>query len=612
MPSRYVDDVEEDFDYTRAPDAEGADDIEVINRKIMNQHPEDISLLADRWQNAHDLLASIRQQVLDQSNVLYQQHWREARARDIFMQKGPGETLAYLDDWVDATLSNRDALRALVMVATDARTRMERLYADYQRDISAARDLSTWDELQEDLQFWQGWEVSVDRFTGMFGIGRDTSEAKEQAAREAVDAVHRKYNHDAQVLARDVATQYAETFTKVGGGHGALFEPMNVVFNPPHDPFPTPPGAPPVAPPAPPPSAPPVPPPSPAAAPPPPGAVPIPLTTAPPAPGGLPSPGSPPPAVVPSVNAAAVPTVPPPLSANQVGRAPIAPPAVGPGAAKVAGVPQPGAGPAALPPNAARPGVHKGVLKGASTPGGTPAVPPGMPPPGRTLGRKAPASPSGKEPERHALRSPGGPESAFAGPTPPASPPVLGNPRQAPGRPGRSERSPVAGSRQSDPPPPGTPAGTVPPVLKAPASSRTGPPAQQPPARRNPPGRPGTPGADWVGTETARVGASDQVLGRPKPPTGQPVSRLEEVPERLRQRRHTEQPAAPERPRPGKVPPELAPRRATADEPTPTEAPLDEDAFYVETPGGGVIAKQQERTTYRPEPPAALGREEAT
>jgi hypothetical protein len=302
VPTRYRDGVEEDFDYTRAPDAEGADDIEMINRKIMNQHPEDISLLADRWQNAHDLLASIRQQLLDQSNILYQQHWREAEARNIFMQKGPGETLAYLDDWLDATQSNVDALRALVTIATDSRGRMERMYADYQRDVSAARDLSWGDEFQEDIQIWQGWGFSRGSF-GMPSFGRDTSEAKEQAAREAVDAVHRKYNHDAQVLARDVATQYADTFTKVGGGHGALFEPMNVVLNPPHDPFPTPPGAPPVAPPAPPPSAPPLPPP-PATAPPPPGAVPPPPTNAPPPPGGVPSPGpAPAPPPVPALNA---------------------------------------------------------------------------------------------------------------------------------------------------------------------------------------------------------------------------------------------------------------------------------------------------------------------
>jgi hypothetical protein len=296
------------------------------------------------------------------------------------------------------------------------------------------------------------------------------------------------------------------------------------------------------------------------------------------------------------------------VPANQVARAPAPPPAVGPGTTGLTGPPQPGTGPGALPPNATRPGVHKGVLKGGA-PGGTPAIPPGMPPPGRTLGRKAPASPGGKEPERHAARGPGGPESAFAGPTPPTAPPVLGNPRQTPARPGRTERSQVTGPRQTDPPQPGTPVGAVPPILNAPAQSRTTPPTQQPPARRTLPGRPATPGADWVGADTARLEANDPVLGR-NPPTTQPASRLEEVPERLRRRRTAEQPA--EGLRPGEVPPELAPRRAAAEEPVPAEAPLDEDAFFVETPGGGVLGKQQERTTYRPEPPAALGREEAT
>ncbi|HEU4421340.1 MAG TPA: hypothetical protein VFR67_02235, partial [Pilimelia sp.] len=49
--------------------------IETIRQRLLNQHPEDISALADQWQNAYNLLSSIRAQLLDTSNTLYNEHW---------------------------------------------------------------------------------------------------------------------------------------------------------------------------------------------------------------------------------------------------------------------------------------------------------------------------------------------------------------------------------------------------------------------------------------------------------------------------------------------------------------------------------------------------------
>ncbi|MFC0529915.1 hypothetical protein [Phytohabitans kaempferiae] len=605
--TRYAD-VQQNFDYTKPAGSTGADDIEMINRKIMNQHPEDISLLADRWQNAHDLLVSIRAQLLLQGGLL-EREWRESRARDIFLERGPGETLAYLDDWIEATLSNKEALRALVTIAEDSRTRMQEIWADYQRDIAAARDLSTWDEIKEDLQIWQGWKASLSRSTGMVGVSRDTGEAKEQAAREAVNAVHERYNRIAQAHASGVASRYAETFTKIGEGHGALFEPMNVVFNPPHPPFPALPGAPPGAPSVAPPGAPagvPTAPPVPPAArlfhpvvPPvemiarPDVSVAVPSPAAVPTPPAVPAAPVPPGMAVPPVPAP--PGVPVPTVAGPVTGVPVTRPSVGPGALPPGAPPQP----SALPPGAPRPGVHNGVLKAGNAPAAPPSLPPNMPQPGRTIGR-APTAPDTEEPARPVTGRPTDSESAFSGPPPPASP-VLGNPRQPPARPGHRERPPLTGPRRTDPPAPGAPAGAVPPVLNAPSPPQATPPRQSP-ARRGTPGAPVPPGSEWVGAGTARDRASGPVLGRPHTPTGQPASRLEEVPERLRghaARQPTSGPA---------VPPELTPRRTVPEEPAPAEIRPDEEAFHLETPGGGVIGKQPERAVHRPEPPASLGR----
>jgi hypothetical protein len=203
---------------------------------------------------------------------------------------------------------------------------------------------------------------------------------------------------------------------------------------------------------------------------------------------------------------------------------------------------------------------------------------------------------------------------------------VLNNPRPAKGRPGRrDDATPAArGPGQTDPPTPGRPGATAPPVLNAPTSGRVGPdpavrgrPGQRSTGQPGAAGRRRRPDVEWVGTDAARAEAAEPVLDRPEPPlTGQAVSRLEEVPARLRRARAESQPAGPARTKPGTVPPELAARRGAAETPGSTDAGaaaddqrvvLDEDAFSVETPGGGVLGKQREDKSYRPEPPPALG-----
>jgi hypothetical protein len=610
VPNRYGP-ARENFEYTKSPGSDGADDIETINRKIMNQHPEDISLLADRWQNANQLLVSIRAQLLQQAKAL-EERWRKSDARALFLEKGPGKTLAYLDDWIEATQSNVAALRALVPIAESSRKRMSEIWADYKRDIAAARDISTWDEIQEDLQFWQGWRMRVNPVTGMFGVTRDTSEAKEEAAREAVNAVHERYTRLAQEHASKVAFQYGQTFANVGEGHGALFEPMNVVFNPPHPPLPAVPGAP--------------------------GAPGVPgMPGAPGVPPGAPSvppqlfavaatlqpqqqfwvtgevavPPAPTPPVAPAISTPAVPAPPVPPG-------PLAPPVVSPPVLPVApsvpAVPtaRPSVNPGALPPgeaptappNASRPGVRNGVLRASTAPATPPSLPPGMPQSPGTLGRK----PSGPADEERAQRTqtvrPVNSEGEFASPPPPGSP-VLGNPRQGSGRPG-SGRPPSPGvPRRTDPAATGAPDGTVSPVLRAPS---TGQPVPAPPAPARPrtPAPTAAPGSDWLGADAARGRAADPLLGRRKPQAAS-MSGMEEVPEGLRRRRAASSLTGPEHGGPGDVV-ELAPRRAVSETPALAEVPPDEEAFHVETPGGGVIGKQSEQATYSAEPPPLLGR----
>src|SRR4051812_20824475 len=86
-----------DVDFTNPPNnGENGPWIEDIRRQIMNQHPEDISALADQWHRAWQLLFGIQQQVLQTSNDLYEKDWKDGDARTKFMTEGPGKMLAYL------------------------------------------------------------------------------------------------------------------------------------------------------------------------------------------------------------------------------------------------------------------------------------------------------------------------------------------------------------------------------------------------------------------------------------------------------------------------------------------------------------------------------------
>jgi hypothetical protein len=124
--------------------------------------------------------------------------------------------------------------------------------------------------------------------------------------------------------------------------------------------------------------------------------------------------------------------------------------------------------------------------------------------------------------------------------------------------------------------------------------------------------RPPLPGQPGIGADPAIEGATSPVLRAPAaPPTGSAVSGLEEVPSALR--------AAPPVQRGTGHAPQAAPRELTHrgtrrtmnvsrpdDLPEPTSLVTDEEAFSVETPGGGVLTGRQEGGGYAPEPQAQV------
>src|SRR5690606_22118434 len=104
-PSRYHWPPPNEIEFT-SPDDQSAATISQIRGQIMAQHPEDISALADQWQNAYNLLDEVHRQLFSQGMALDQQHWQSPEARDAFLKSGPGAALAYLDEWKQAASNN--------------------------------------------------------------------------------------------------------------------------------------------------------------------------------------------------------------------------------------------------------------------------------------------------------------------------------------------------------------------------------------------------------------------------------------------------------------------------------------------------------------------------
>src|SRR5436190_10696961 len=128
----------ESVDFTQPPNTADTT-IEEIYTQISNAKPAHLSALADQWQNVYNLLTQIWAQLYNESDTLYNEHWKSSDARDVFMKWGPGQTLAYLDEWMTAALANQSALRALSGIVQDFQGQMDTLWKEYGQAVQDAQ-----------------------------------------------------------------------------------------------------------------------------------------------------------------------------------------------------------------------------------------------------------------------------------------------------------------------------------------------------------------------------------------------------------------------------------------------------------------------------------------
>jgi hypothetical protein len=517
--------------YTAPPGPGNPDTVERISLRISNMHPEEMAALADQWQNAWGFLADVRGFLVRQSDVLRDEAWQSPAARDAFLRMGPGETLAYLDMWMDAAQQNVTALRHLVNISTEARSSMARLEINYQREMREAADVSFLENLEAWVTEGQGWDAAAQEFV-----------SEEQAA------IRDRYRIEAQRLAQHYGDQFFDYIAVLSNGSGPPVQPMNAVLNQPG-------GAPGLGGPGGPGQFAPALPVLPVGDDTPPGAE-VPGQNPPqgllppgaqlPQPGVVP-PGSLPPGVTPPG------TLPPGVPVPQPGGA-LPPGALPPPATSPSGqpLPVPGTlppattvppgtgGPAVIPPGAVRPGLPPQIGRPG---GGTNVViPPGALPPGRTIRRPSgPAAPAvppggGREIRRTGPAVVPAPTGRPGGQRPTRTTPGTTPPPQT-GRPGRTTPGVTPGV--TPPPVTGRPGRTAPGVTPPPTTGRPGdrrgvttplpqtpngrPPRNTPGVTPPPPttGRPGEPGRARPGGPGRTPGTS--TFGPPPAPAAPPV-----------------------------------------------------------------------------------------
>lgn len=186
---------------------------------VMNQKPAHVHALGDMFVRAAQLLRELESNVRARSMSLFSEQWTRGEARDSFMVKGPGQLLAYLQDWATQQAWNIDAMYDLVEPIQKSQTDMQALINRHGPEVKAAGTATVSDnmELGQKIEYG-GTSVSTAR--------RELDEtlaARETAKREEFDRAARE-------IVRVLAGAYANEFNKMTRGVGAPYVEPNVIM----------------------------------------------------------------------------------------------------------------------------------------------------------------------------------------------------------------------------------------------------------------------------------------------------------------------------------------------------------------------------------------------
>jgi hypothetical protein len=553
--------------------------IDTIHAQLHNSQPAHLSALADQWQNMYNLLDALRTQLLTESTTLHDEKWKSGKARDAFMKTGPGQALAYLDAWMDSTISNQVALQGVVSIILEYQGKMDTLWKEYGKAVNDAKNLSFGAKFGD--WFWH---------YNLLGGGDqpDYDRATDQDKIDQINKVKLEYNVKAQQLAWDMAQEMFGAFSTFSGGHGPVYFAPDAVFDPPDMVLPNMPnvGGPPNV--STPPTPPPMPTPPPVPTPPPTSLTHLTNLTPPPIPTTPTLPTQPPTPTAPTVPTPPNAPVAPPVLDTIVTPLPVAVPET----LTAPGVPNGVQAPAPETVNAFAPKTPNtnGLISRSTLNASEGSAPPGAMPRGmrglsRNLADGGEPPPTGRGANRAQANDTAGPErepgaeDLFGG-RGMSAPPVLGNNRRGHSRAGAP---PAVTSDEISTGLPGR-SDASPPIL----------------ARAKRPDETKSRSGFGPATATRPTGESEALtptLRAPSAPiSGADVSGLEEVPATLRTPARAADPA----------PRELVNRRsgrklrtpATEEQHETTAPPTADEAFSVETPGGGVLGGGQEPEGY--------------
>lgn len=224
----------------------GDNSIAIIYRKVMSQHADEATAIADAWQQIHDSLDALGDSIYGISSDMYSSggasggKWSGAAA-DEYMKRGPGATLKSIDDWIGSAASYATGMRAVA--------------ATIDKFQNSTGQVATYDgkPVPGMVQLWQNYERDmndaaqqvVDQYTkygSKFTVQQVKDAAKDPTSDQAAEfgpvrseivermmSVTWKYDAMAQALIWEMAQEY-QTIARDGG-----YFQRATIYEGPHD-----------------------------------------------------------------------------------------------------------------------------------------------------------------------------------------------------------------------------------------------------------------------------------------------------------------------------------------------------------------------------------------
>lgn len=181
-------------------------DISSIYLMIKGEQPGTAEERAQQWNNVSVMLQGVSDQLRDQTVGLIRD-WESPSAKKVFLSK-VGMTLAYVDVWQQAAIENSTGLYGLAQVMREGQAEMENLYNEYAIMHAFYKDQA---ENPDNINYVSGTTLFHEK---------------------DVQKNQKEYDAKARKLADKIASNYAPYLQQLESGRAKMVEKLNAVAHP--------------------------------------------------------------------------------------------------------------------------------------------------------------------------------------------------------------------------------------------------------------------------------------------------------------------------------------------------------------------------------------------